>query len=190
MDIVKTDAVCAAAFELAKAHLLTSILNHSIRVFLYAASQSGPSRNLFVACIMHDFGTVDELCNGPCRFEVEGADRAVSLMESQSQPKEDCHEVWVAIALHTSPQIAERISELAKTVRLAVLRDFHQGLAIDEGLERTYPRLQIEKDLGDAVVRQCLLGDPKMKAPAASWPNNLYKSHTENPGWEGINKGF
>ena len=50
------------------------------------------------------------------------------------------------------------------------------------------PRLEIEKDLGDAVVRQAL--EDSQKAPKASWPGDLVRAKRENPDWEGVNKGF
>ena len=50
------------------------------------------------------------------------------------------------------------------------------------------PRLEIEKILGDAVVAQAVKNPGK--APSASWANNLYKSHLENPDWTGVNRAF
>jgi hypothetical protein len=62
------------------------------------------------------------------------------------------------------------------------------AVAYGEEIEAKLPRLEIEKILGDAVVHQAVQ-NPK-KAPAASWPNNLYKSYLENPEWRGVNRAF
>ena len=108
----------------------------------------------------------------------------------------ESHEAWVAIAIHTSPGIAERISELSCLVRKAVLIDF--GRKVEGSVEHLedlihefegiLPRLQIEKVLGDAVVEQAIRRPEK--APASSWPNNLYKGFLADPSWTGVNKGF
>lgn len=152
---------------------------------------------LFVSCIMHDIGTAPRY-DGPQRFEVEGADAAVSHLLSHGVSEADAHESWMAIALHTSPGIAERINELTRIVRQAVLIDFGRGEEIRaeiEGFEDSkakwesrLPRLGIEKVLGNAVVEQA--ARKPGKAPPASWPNNLYKAYLAEPEWDGVNKGF
>lgn len=197
--------VCKAAYELASTHLHPAILNHSVRVYLYAkelAEQSesvyanDPSQHelLFTACILHDIGTCQKY-DGDQRFEVEGADAAETFLLTLGASDQSAKEVWTAIALHTSPHIAERISELARLVREAVLTDFGRApVSLDNAaeikreIESRYPRLNAEKVLADAVVAQAVT-KPK-KAPPASWPNNLYKAYLEDPEWQGVNKGF
>lgn len=108
--------------------------------------------------------------------------------------KEDCHEGWIAIAIHDTPQIAERITPLARLVRLGVAIDFKRpalAMVSSEQVERVegeFPRGEIEKVLGDAVVEQALKCPEK--APAACWPGGMYRSKLENPDWEGVNKAF
>lgn len=55
-------------------------------------------------------------------------------------------------------------------------------------VEEDFPRGEIEKVLGDAVVEQAK--ECPEKAPAASWPGVLYRSWLEDPEWQGVNKGF
>ncbi|KAF2121549.1 hypothetical protein BDV96DRAFT_564538 [Lophiotrema nucula] len=207
---VPSTTISKAAFELAASLLSPAILNHSLRVFLYAKILAEKTSSayflepaqldlLFTACILHDIGTTNQY-DGEQRFEVEGADAAVGLLEQYDIKGKDAHDVWVAIAIHTSPQIAERISELAKIVRLAVLFDFNREEGFAEAVknvdlkslraerENEMPRLGIEKVLGDAVVAQAL--KRPRKAPPASWPNNLYRAHLAEPEWKGVNKGF
>ncbi|ETI26976.1 hypothetical protein G647_10075 [Cladophialophora carrionii CBS 160.54] len=199
---VPHSTLCAAAFDLViSAALPLSILHHSLRVYLFAnwladkeKSEWADSDLLFVACMTHDIGASHKH-DGPQRFEVEGADAGAELIRSHNKSEADAHEVWTAIALHTSPGIAERITPLARLVRLGVLIDFRLATrsslgAVDyaRAIEARLPRLDIEKVLGDAVVEQAIRNPAK--APPASWPNNLYKSHLENPHWEGINRGF
>jgi hypothetical protein len=149
---------------------------------------------LFTACLFHDIGTTD-IYDGPLRFEVEGADAAVKHLSQFSVGEQDKHNVWTAIAIHTSPHIAERIDELAKLVRLAVVTDFERKTEawdvlepMRKKLEEEFERGGIEKVLGDAVVEQAK-AKPE-KAPMVSWPGVMYKAHLAEPEWEGVNKGF
>lgn len=204
-DFLPATTISKAAFQLASSLLPPAILNHSVRVYLYCKALAEQSKSvyatdkdkhdlLFTACIMHDIGTTSKY-DGAQRFEVEGADAAVSLLTDLGVAEDDAHQVWMAIALHTSPGIAERINQPSQLVREAVLIDFGRRedslgnlVEVRRQLEERYPRRGIEKVLGDAVVAQAVR-DPK-KAPAASWPNNLYKAYLAEPDWEGVNKGF
>ena len=102
---VPHDELSMAAYKHVQQELHPVILNHSLRVFIYAVSisekeglpwhESTLSRLslLFVAAMFHDFGTVQS-CNGPQRFEVEGADAAVAFLKSHGVSVEKAHEVW------------------------------------------------------------------------------------------------
>lgn len=193
------------AFALAQQTLPEPILNHSLRVFILAKwlAEQEQSRFLsderqldllFVACICHDFGATDEY-DGVERFECCGADAAVSFLSTQAVGKQEAHAVWTAIALHTSPGIAERIDPFTRLVRMGVLLDFRsatrealQATAFFEDIVNAIPRADIEKHLGDAVVAQGLKNPNK--APPASWAGVLLRSHQENPNWSGVNRAF
>lgn len=200
-----TDIISGAALAHAQEHLHPSILAHSIRVFLYARSLGVRESSawvhadrlalLFTACILHDIGTA-EIHNGSQRFEIEAADFSTALLTSRGVSAADAHEVWVAIACHTSPGIADRISTLARLVRTGVKTDFKNAEAlklVEEGeiedYETLLPRQRIENVLADAVVDQCKR-DPSNKAPKVSWPWSLYSSWMEDPEWTGVNRGF
>lgn len=217
-DCVPHDELSVSAYKLAQSNLPLSILNHSLRVYLYAkfiadyekSSWANPDRLplLFVACILHDIGCTPRF-DGPQRFEVEGGDAAAAHLRLHGVPPGDVHEVWQAIALHTSPQIAERVSSLARLIRATVLIDFHEAGAKAGGrlfeslkdengnihaesirgtIEESFPRLEPEKILGDAVVAQAL--KQRGKAPAASWPGIMLRAKLDEPEWEGVNKAF
>jgi hypothetical protein len=57
-----------------------------------------------------------------------------------------------------------------------------------EQVETEFPRVEIEKALGDAVVEQALKAPEK--APAACWPGLLLRAKWADPEWEGVNKAF
>jgi len=203
--VVPSTMISETAYAYASSLLAPSILNHSIRVYLYAKAlaehtntiyRSDPAKHdlLFTACLFHDIGTTDTY-DGPQRFEVEGADAAVKHLSRFDISKKDRQDVWTAIAIHTSPQIAERISELSRLVRLAVITDFGRKTEAENilgplraKLEDEFERAGIERVLGDAVVEQARKRPEK--APVVSWPGVLYRAHLAEPEWEGVNKGF
>lgn len=102
-------------------------------------------------------------------------------------------DAWLAMALHTSPGIAERLGGTIRALRLAVRADFGSyptpaaellpgGAETVNVIRWKLPRLEIKKDLGDPVFRQAL-GEP-LKAPGGSWPGDLVRAKMENPSWE------
>lgn len=197
--------ISKSAYAHASQLLVQAILNHSVRVYLYAKAIAESTSSeystdslkhdlLFTACLFHDIGTTSTY-DGPQRFEVEGADAAVKHLARFETSETQRHDVWTAIAIHTSSGIAERIGELSRIVRLAVLTDFGREnvywetlLPLREHLEGKLARAEIEKVLGDAVVEQAKQRPDK--APAASWPGVLYKAWLAEPGWDGVNKAF
>lgn len=181
--------LCVAALTLARRHEHPAILNHSLRTYLHAERAAAPldlhpdtdydPEELFVACVLHDIGTADAY-NGPQRFEVEGADAATAFLAARDIPAAARTRVWEAIALHTSPGIAERLGPLTRLTRAGVLADFApRRTAAARALEADLPRLDIERHLTEAVVRQALA--TPTKAPPASWPGSLLQAHKANP---------
>ncbi|KFH45414.1 hypothetical protein ACRE_037510 [Hapsidospora chrysogenum ATCC 11550] len=215
LERIPQDAVCTSTLEMAQDALSEPILNHSLRVFLIAKwlaeressewAKEDKLPLLFVATACHDFGASD-LYNGKQRFEVEGADAAKAHLLSHGASPEESHQAWTAIALHTSPGIAERIDPLSRLVRLAVKSDFSPSFRAEVDtvnicaeIECHLPRLEVEKALGDAVVKQAAKIPDKVdsltwpnteKHPSAGWPGILLRAHLENPGYEGINPAF
>ncbi|KAF9531428.1 hypothetical protein CPB83DRAFT_104574 [Crepidotus variabilis] len=210
---IPQNEACIIALKAAHQHLSTPIFNHSMRVYHYAQwfTDNDPNIQLpdaqsfdlqtptpdliFLASIFHDFGTARCSHNDkePLRFEVEGANAAVNLIRKHSYSSSSYREVWIAIACHSSPHIAEHIGPLSRLIRLAVQTDFsiiskRKAHDLAEGLEMQFPRLDVEKTLSDEIVKQAL--ERREKAPHVSWPWNLLRAYEEDPGWEGVNKEF
>lgn len=224
---VPSDTFSQDLYHHVASQLDPAILNHSVRVYIYASALSqldltsiphfqptaGPeifslSKDnstihkslLFVASVFHDMGT-SAAHDHDQRFEVCGADAAVAYMDSRGKSdSSDQRRVWEAIALHTSPGIAERMGPLTRLIRMAVKADFgselYRGL-LSNGLVKTteamLPRGEIEKILGDCVAGQAERREDEAraaKAPAVSWPWNLLRCKLEEPEWKGVNKGF
>ena len=214
---IPKSSVSKEALDLAWRSLPEPIFNHSLRVFLIAqwlserdiaASPSAFSPNqdlLFVACICHDLGASNHF-NGPQRFEIEGADAAKNHLLSHGFSEQESHQAWIAIAVHTSSGIAEKIDGLSRLVRHGVLVDFSRATrkelnaeSFSAEIEIPLPRLDVEKVLGDSVVGQAghnhdlpnsLTWPNTKKHPAASWPGILLRAALENPSHDGINPAF
>lgn len=176
-----------------------AIVNHSVRVFVFAQSIADLERvavdvqALHVAALFHDAGTA-QTHDGPHRFEIEGADAAAAFLTRHSWEASRVDAVWEAIALHTSPQIAERRGPLTRYLRLGVRTDFGDQTLLPHPdrqrgrAEALHPRLGVEQVLADAVIQQALR-DPS-KAPPASWPGALLQAHEADPGRAGLNPAF
>jgi hypothetical protein len=163
--------------------LAAPILNHSVRTYYLAAAECDvhawevSPHDLLVACLFHDSGTIRDA--SPERFEVTGADRAVEFARAAGRDPASCRAIWDAVALHTSPGIAERHEPLTRAVRSGVLTDFgsqahterHRALIGD--LEQRYPRDGIERVLARAVVDAART--TPAKAPPSSWPADLVR---------------
>ncbi|MEV6322017.1 HD domain-containing protein [Nocardia sp. NPDC051787] len=154
-----------AALAIVRRSEAEAIVNHSIRSYLFAEmladheglhADAGYDRDLLVAAtVMHDLGT-GELASGKERFEVEGADLAAGVLSDHGLPQPDVDRVWEAIALHTSPGVAERRGVLAYLTAEGSKMDigFHAHLTESNqaAIHAAYPRLRMVKTLTDAVV--------------------------------------
>lgn len=151
-----------------------SIANHSIRSYLFArlaarrigmvSGREYDDRLLFSACVMHDLGLVPE-GEHTQRFEVVGADHAAGFLTEHGLPAAEVDAVWEAIALHTTPQIAERRGPLCLLVREGIKADFGGVLSAGldpkavtdeeaEAIHDAYPRLAMVSSIVEAIAAQ------------------------------------
>ncbi len=130
---VPAGPLAEAALTVVRSSESAAVANHSLRSFFFAellAAHEGCQQDagydrdlLFAATVMHDLG-VGSLAKGEARFEVEGADLAAAVLRGHGVAQPDTDRVWEAIALHTSPGIAERRGLLAYLTREGVGIDF------------------------------------------------------------------
>ena len=163
-----------------------SVANHSVRSFFFAqllAAHEGCLNDaaydrdlLFAATVMHDLGAGD-LAHGANRFEVEGADLAASVLREHSVPDRDVDRVWEAIALHTSPGIADRRGLLAYLTREGVGIDFGRRTEVvmrwEKEIHAAYPRLAMARSLIDEIVKRA--AKTKAAAPRYSFPGGVLR---------------
>jgi hypothetical protein len=154
-----------AALSAARDSESPAIFNHSVRSFFFAQllavrdgclTDTGYDRDLlFAATVMHDLGA-GSLAPGEARFEVEGADLAAGVLREHWVAESDVDRVWEAIALHSSPGIAERRGLLCFLTREGVGVDFGRNAEVAAAwagqIHAAYPRLGMARALTDAIV--------------------------------------
>jgi hypothetical protein len=157
----------ADALDLVLTEESRSVANHSVRSWVFARllanheNMAGEIDDtlLFAATVLHDIGLRRD-ARSPIRFEVDGADRAAEFLTARGIPAADVDRVWEAIALHTSPGIAERRGPLAYLTRRGVGADFGYmaDYVTDEDaavIHEAYPRLAMVRSIVDDIVAQC-----------------------------------
>ena len=172
---VPAGPLAEAALSVARSSESASVANHSLRSYYFAellAAHEGCLDDaaydrdlLFAATVMHDLG-VGALAKGEARFEVEGADLAAAVLREHGVAEPDNDRVWEAIALHTSPGIAERRGLLAYLTREGIGIDFGRRWEIVSAwapqIHAACPRLMMVPSLVEAIVAQAA------RSPAAA----------------------
>ena len=182
-----TTPLAVRAVEYVRACESEPVANHSFRSYLFAvllAEHEGlrPSADfeldlLFFACVLHDLGT-SPAAGGTQRFEVDGADMAAKFLTGNGVDARGVDLVWEAIALHSSPGIAERRGPLAYLTRRGVGTDFGSGSefitdAQGQAVHARYPRLRMVTSLIDEIIRHA--GRSAQNAPRYSIAGELVR---------------
>lgn len=199
-DLVLPDSpLTRAALAAVRAAEAVPIINHSIRSFLFAdliGQHEGATEDadydrelLFAACIMHDLGTGS---GAPAqqRFEVEGADLAAEVLTAHGVEAARVDRVWQAIALHTSPGIANRMGLLTYLTHVGVSADFGIGAeSLQEhgsAIHALYPRLDMVRVFTDAVAAHA--ANSAATAPPFSLPGEVLQER-QRDGITGLERG-
>lgn len=198
LNLPDTD-IARKSYAFAKRATPEFILNHSVRSYVFARAHAArrglrPGTDyddelVFVSCILHGIG-LGEQGNGDQRFEVDGADTAAAFLRQNGVEERRVAIAWDAIALHTSPGIANRkaievaMSQagIATDVIGAGREELPAGLA-DE-LHALLPRTDLAYAFSDAVLAQAM-GKPQ-KANPLTFAGVLLHHHTPYgayPGW-------
>lgn len=162
-----------------------SIWLHSMRVHAYAVSWTESHLSaldpteLFISAAFHDSGTIPGSTGD--RFEVAGADQAVCFARRVGVTGSALTNIWHAVALHTSPGIAERSQPLTRALRAGVVFDLTmprgpEQFRLKAAIEERFPRLNIELDLAQRVTEDALARPSK--APGGSWPRALVEGNS------------
>ncbi|AZC21410.1 MULTISPECIES: HD domain-containing protein [Pseudomonas] len=105
------------------------LYHHSRRVFLFGAL-SGERRQLqydpqllYVGAMFHDLGLVPGHRSDDQRFEVDGANAARDFLKPYGLSDDDIEQVWLSIALHTTPGIPQYLRPTVALVTAGVEMD-------------------------------------------------------------------
>ena len=105
------------------------LYNHSRRVFLFGAL-SGQRKQLaydpellYVGAMFHDLGLVEGHRTQNERFEVDSANSAKAFMRPFGLSDDDVEQVWLAIALHTTPGVPHHLRPNVALVTAGVEMD-------------------------------------------------------------------
>ncbi|WP_019408480.1 HD domain-containing protein [Pseudomonas psychrophila] len=105
------------------------LYNHSRRVFLFGAL-SGQRKQLaydpellYVGAMFHDLGLVEGHRTDNERFEVDSANSAKAFMKPFGLSDDDVEQVWLAIALHTTPGVPQHLRPNVALVTAGVEMD-------------------------------------------------------------------
>ncbi|MHC5557512.1 HD domain-containing protein [Kocuria sp. U4B] len=113
-----------------------NLFHHSRRVFLFGMLQSA-ARGLevdpelaYVGAMFHDLGLTAAHRTREQRFEIDGAEAAQAFLRDHGRSREEARTVWLAIALHTTPEIPHHLGPEVAVVTLGVETDV-LGLELD-----------------------------------------------------------
>jgi hypothetical protein len=121
------------ATQILRQHSTEVLLNHSIRVYLFAAAQGRQAKLqfdpelLYVGAAFHDLGLVRHYSSKTEQFEVDGADAVRHFLIAHRVPEEQIQITWQAVALHATPDVARHLHPeaalLSSGVHIDVLRE-------------------------------------------------------------------
>lgn len=134
---VPDSQIARAATQLVRDTEDDLLYNHSRRVFFWGAL-TGQRRDLkydpellYIGAMFHDMGLTQAHASKTLRFEVDGANAARNFLNSYGVPERDIEDVWIAIALHTTPGIPEHMRPTIALVTAGVEMDV-LGIAYDD----------------------------------------------------------
>src|SRR5437868_10566474 len=99
--VVIPDSLLAnEATEILRKYSTDLLLNHSMRVYLFAAEQGRQQKLrfdpelLYIAAAFHDLGLIKKFSSDDERFEVDGANAARQFLQAHSVPEDQVQTVW------------------------------------------------------------------------------------------------
>ncbi|MFF8592964.1 HD domain-containing protein [Streptomyces sp. NPDC015220] len=114
-----------------------TLFHHSRRVFLWGMLKSRARGTdvdpelAYVGGMFHDLGLTRKYRTTRQRFETDGADAAAAFLREHGRTEAEARDVWLAIALHTTPEVPLRLAPETAVVTLGVETDV-LGLGLDE----------------------------------------------------------
>ena len=151
------------AMDYARAESEPYLFNHAVRSWLFAvrlAQLQGIPHDaevVAVGTLLHDLGLTN-CCNGPRRFEIEGADAARKFARKEGLDDRRVQLIWDSVALNSTPSIG-----IYKEAEVALCTG---GIGVEFGFQydripasemrsilTAFPRLGMKQGFKDAVCR-------------------------------------
>ncbi|MEV4294096.1 HD domain-containing protein [Microbispora rosea] len=106
-----------------------TIFHHSRRVFLWgmlkarARGMEVDPELAYVGGLFHDLGLTRAFRTTDRRFELDGAEAAYGFLRDHGRSEKEARDVWLAIALHTTPEVPMHLAPETAVVTLGVETD-------------------------------------------------------------------
>jgi hypothetical protein len=140
------------------------LFNHAMRSWLFA-EMIGRAKGLefdhevvAIGTVLHDIGLTPGV-SGPNRFEVNGADAAVSFIKAQGFPDRRAQLIWDLVALNSTPSLALHKEPEVAVGTMGIGLDYG-GFGLDalpksdvERILDAFPRLKMKQKFAEACCR-------------------------------------
>jgi hypothetical protein len=140
------------------------LFNHAMRSWLFAEAIGRVKRLEYdrevvaIGTILHDIGLTAGV-SGPNRFEVNGADAALSFIKGHGLSDRRARLVWDLVALNSTPSLALHKEPEVAVGTMGIGLDFG-GFGVDalpagdvERILAAFPRLQMKRRFADTCCR-------------------------------------
>ncbi|MBO0876882.1 MAG: HD domain-containing protein [Pseudonocardia sp.] len=134
---IPDSTIAREATELVRKAADDLLYDHSRRVYLWG-SLKARHRGLtvdpelaYVGAMFHDLGLTSKYATTSRRFEIDGAELAHAFLLNHGYGEDEARSVWLAIALHTTPEVPAHLGANVHVVTLGVETDV-LGLELDE----------------------------------------------------------
>ncbi|MHA4820170.1 HD domain-containing protein [Streptomyces aculeolatus] len=118
-----------------------TIYHHSRRVFFWGMLKSKTRGTdvdpelAYIGGLFHDLGLTGAYRTTDRRFELDGAQAAYGFLRDHGRSEKEARDVWLAIALHTTPEVPMHLAPETAVVTLGVETDV-LGFGLDEITDR------------------------------------------------------
>lgn len=158
---IPDSALARATTEYIREQESDLLYHHSRRVFLWGAL-TGERRGLkydaeqlYVGAMFHDLGLVEKHRSADLRFEVDGANAARAFARPFGLSEGDLEQVWLSIALHTTPGVPVHLRPNVALVTAGVEMDV-LGIKYDEFSDQQREVVTHAHPRGDEF-KECIL---------------------------------
>ena len=179
------------AYELCRSTAPAFLVNHSLRTYVFGAlyvsheGQRFDAETAFVAAMLHDIGLLKEFSTPQTPFEIDGANRAESLVQETGGTPVEANKVWQAIALHDMRfPIAQHESPEATLVAAGAGADVGGpeenivSAATVRSVVAALPRLQFKERFIALLTDHCVR---QLGAQRATWLEGFCRVHSTVP---------